>query len=482
MVFCSKWRRLTMICIALALLLTGVGAGYAYYQHNLATIYHVYVDGHHIGPVSDPSQIEEWLDEKLVRASEKYPHVDLYINNEINLQEEERYKPVVNRKAVLDKLDEMVNIQARAVKILVEGELVGYASSEDLAEEVIETFKLNYVDKDVLLALEENKNNKARVTVAAVDASAQKPEESEQTTLDVCIKEHVQYEQATVNPDLVLDKENLAKRLAEPRTEQKTYTVQEGDVLGSIAEKFNMSLAQLLALNPGVDEDTLLQIGQELTVQGEEPVLTVVTVERMTEEQTIPYQVETKKDPDLYRGQTRVEREGKEGKKLVEFEVVKENGQVVSREVIDETVLEEPVNKIVVRGEKVKPSRGSGQFTWPARGGRITSGFGMRWGRPHNGIDIAGVSDRTIVAADNGTVVKAGWHSGGYGNTVIINHNNGYRTLYAHLASVNVRPGQTVQRGEAIGVMGSTGNSTGVHLHFEVHRNGAPVNPASYVR
>ncbi|GGK30220.1 hypothetical protein GCM10010965_23840 [Caldalkalibacillus thermarum] len=237
-----------------------------------------------------------------------------------------------------------------------------------------------------------------------------------------------------------------------------------------------------MALNPELDEDTLLQIGQELTVQAEKPVLTVVTVERVTEEQSIPYQVETKKDPDLYRGQTRVEREGKEGRKRIQFEVVKENGQVVSREVVAEEVLEEPVNKIVVRGEKVKPSRGNGQFMWPARGGRITSGFGMRWGRPHNGIDIAGVRDRTIVASDHGTVVKAGWHSGGYGNTVVINHNNGYRTLYAHLASVNVRPGQTVERGEVIGVMGSTGNSTGIHLHFEIHRNGTPVNPVPYLR
>lgn len=99
----------------------------------------------------------------------------------------------------------------------------------------------------------------------------------------------------------------------------------------------------------------------------------------------------------------------------------------------------------------------------------------------HKGIDIARPSDRTIKAADNGTVVSAGNDGGGYGNKIVIDHNNGFRTVYAHLDSISVSVGQTVSKGSKIGIMGSTGDSTGVHLHFEVYKNGKMQNPLKYI-
>lgn len=126
-----------------------------------------------------------------------------------------------------------------------------------------------------------------------------------------------------------------------------------------------------------------------------------------------------------------------------------------------------------------------GKFAWPAQGGYISSTFGHRWGRMHKGIDIARTDRSTkpaILAAQSGTVETAGNTGNGYGNMVIINHGNGLKTLYAHLDSLSVSSGQKVSRGQRLGVMGATGNSTGVHLHFEVHRNGSPINPAPYIR
>lgn len=122
--------------------------------------------------------------------------------------------------------------------------------------------------------------------------------------------------------------------------------------------------------------------------------------------------------------------------------------------------------------------QGNGEFGWPAVGGIITSYQGPRWGKFHKGIDIAGVSNRAILAADGGTVAVAGWHND-YGNYVKINHPNGYTTLYAHMSSLNVSAGQSVSKGTQIGVMGSTGRSTGMHLHFEVLKNGKLINPMS---
>jgi len=118
--------------------------------------------------------------------------------------------------------------------------------------------------------------------------------------------------------------------------------------------------------------------------------------------------------------------------------------------------------------------------------GRISSPFGYRThpvtGRYtlHAGIDIATSSGTTVVASRNGKVVSAGY-SGSYGNLIVISHGNGFETAYAHLSSINVRVGDTVSQGQMIGKVGTTGRSTGPHLHFEVRINGTPVNPSKYI-
>jgi murein DD-endopeptidase MepM/ murein hydrolase activator NlpD len=116
---------------------------------------------------------------------------------------------------------------------------------------------------------------------------------------------------------------------------------------------------------------------------------------------------------------------------------------------------------------------------WPVRG-RITSGFGMRWGRMHTGIDIAAGSGTAIHAARGGTVIASGWQ-GGYGNVVIVSHGGGMSTLYAHQSRRAASDGQRVSQGDVIGYVGSTGHSTGPHLHFEVRIGGSPVNPRRYL-
>ena len=124
-------------------------------------------------------------------------------------------------------------------------------------------------------------------------------------------------------------------------------------------------------------------------------------------------------------------------------------------------------------------------WTWPTSGG-VASGFGLRlhpilgYYRMHSGLDIGGASGQPIWAATSGTVIMAGWN-GGYGNTVIISHGNGVTTLYAHMSAIGVSNGQSVSTGQQIGQVGSTGLSTGPHLHFEVRINGNPVDPRPYL-
>jgi murein DD-endopeptidase MepM/ murein hydrolase activator NlpD len=120
----------------------------------------------------------------------------------------------------------------------------------------------------------------------------------------------------------------------------------------------------------------------------------------------------------------------------------------------------------------------SGVFVWPASG-TISQPF--RW--YHRGIDIANRSVPPVLAADAGKVVLAGWPDNrGYGNRIMIDHGNGFKTFYAHLSRIYVTVGQTIKRGDQIGQMGSTGRSTGIHLHFEVHRSGVQIDPLGVLR
>ena len=125
------------------------------------------------------------------------------------------------------------------------------------------------------------------------------------------------------------------------------------------------------------------------------------------------------------------------------------------------------------------PSGSGGQLGWPVAG-PVTSGFGSRWGRMHEGIDIAVGSGTPVHAAAAGTVIYAGWVSG-YGNIVVIDHGNGLSTAYAHNSSLVVGQGATVGTGFVVALSGNTGHSTGPHVHFEVRVNGVPVDPLAYL-
>lgn len=136
--------------------------------------------------------------------------------------------------------------------------------------------------------------------------------------------------------------------------------------------------------------------------------------------------------------------------------------------------------ELVLKGFMAVPSVGTGDFVWPAQGGYISSEIGPRWGREHQGIDIAQPDDFDILAADHG-VVKAAGDAGTFGNRIVIDHGNGYETIYAHLESIDVETGDKLVQGTKIGVMGTTGRSTGIHLHFEISKNGAVKNPLDYI-
>ncbi len=266
--------------------------------------------------------------------------------------------------------------------------------------------------------------------------------------------------------------------------EKHIYSVVAGDIPESIAEEHGMTIDELYAANPSlIDNGYLLQIGQELALEVPVPMLTVVTTERKEYNDSIDFETTEEENPEMYEGETRVKVAGVKGKRQVIAQVTKENGLEVSRELVSEEVLSEPVGEVLIVGTKPAPPRkGTGTFAIPlARGTFVrTSEFGYRWGRLHRGLDMACPTGSPIYASDGGVVVESGW-GGSYGYVVVIDHGGNFQTRYAHCSALYVSEGENVFQGQHIADVGSTGNSTGPHVHFEVMQNGTHVNPAPYI-
>jgi murein DD-endopeptidase MepM/ murein hydrolase activator NlpD len=306
------------------------------------------------------------------------------------------------------------------------------------------------------------------------------PEKQEVTVTQVSIKERVDLLDNPVEPEDVMDPEDAYKYLLNGTTESKVYTVSRGDSLWGISRKHNISVEDLERANPGVDPKRL-QIGQQLNMIVPKPFLTVVTEEIASLKESIPYETEYKESSEFYKGESIVTAAGKYGEKEIKARITRENGIETGREILEEKVIKQPVTRMVAIGTKPPPPRqGTGTFAYPARG-KITSGFGRRGQKNHNGIDIALPTGTPVKAADGGTVTFSG-RQGTYGYLVIIDHGEGYTSYYGHNSKNLVSKGDKVHKGQTIALSGNTGRSTGPHLHFEVRKFGVPVNPINYLK
>ncbi|MCA0972290.1 peptidoglycan DD-metalloendopeptidase family protein [Halobacillus litoralis] len=429
--------------IALFGLLVGVGTVYA--ESNIENTYHVYVDDKRVGTVEDKEIVQSHIEKEIELAEETYGNWQFDIEEDVSFEEETAFSPEFTEEKVLSYLDDELTVNVEAVALTVSGEEVAYLPTEDKADEVIEKWKTQFVKRATLEAVEERK------------AEGKEPEigVDESLVVDVKLSEDVSHETKIVEP----------KKIS--TVDEAFQTFQTGK------EVIHLSSDQLMSSRAS---ESTGETEKEVKLS---PLADVIVKEEGIRTEEIDAETETVKTDKLYQGETKVKQKGSDGKKTVHFVKTMENGKEISEEIVKETVEKEPVKRVVLEGTK-DPSVGTGTFLWPAYGGSITSHKGPRWGRQHNGIDIAGVGNRTIRAADNGTVVTAEYQSG-FGNKVVIDHNNGYRTVYAHLSSIDVQVGQSVKKGSSLGLMGTTGNSTGVHLHFEVHQNGVIKNPMDYL-
>ena len=261
--------------------------------------------------------------------------------------------------------------------------------------------------------------------------------------------------------------------------------VKKGDNFWNLSRKYKLTVNDLIILNPDINPEKIYP-GDKLLVRPMNPVLDVVIELENTVVESIPFKVKYRRDNRLYTHQQKILRAGVEGEKEVLYHITLLNGYQHSLAVLEEKVLKEPSDALVQIGTRKTVSRGGRINYGVVSGTRISSYYGYRIHpitgkrRFHDGIDIAAPHGNTVYAYTDGVVVEAGWN-GGYGYCILIDHGDGLKTRYAHLSRIFVRVGQRVRVEERIGAVGSTGNSTGPHLHFEVIKNGRTTNPLNYL-
>jgi murein DD-endopeptidase MepM/ murein hydrolase activator NlpD len=302
-------------------------------------------------------------------------------------------------------------------------------------------------------------------------------------------RKKIEYRNGTYPTDSVITADAVADYM-NSGTDERRYVVEEGDSLTLIAEDNGLTLEELLAMNPDISDPDLCVIGTELVVAQDLDNMPVIITRHIEEPASIPFETQTVESDSLYVGETEILIDGVNGEGISIVEVASEGDTEISRKVISTEVTKQPVAEMIAVGIKQKevvalPSssstvlNGNGMFMWPVDGGYISDVYGSD--RNHKGLDIAAAEGTAIYASAAGKVIAAGWNTGGYGYFVMIDHGNGYATLYGHMSRVIAETGAEVKCGDLIGEVGTTGNSTGNHLHFEVRYNNVCQNPANYI-
>ena len=435
-----------LLYATVAMLLLGVGI----FRSTYVRAYAVTVDGVAVGTVQDTAHFEETMANVESRVANVLGTAYDYEANVTYTPVYAAPHSITSREEMEAQLFDSAGAYTDVCAIYVDGRLAGYGENEAQVRALLEGLKTPYITED---------------------------------TIHVAFQETIELTAAQIPSNEPVDPARLEATLRDYTVEQVLYTVEKGDTFNAIAYSHEMTPAMLKELNPGVQIDKLF-IGDQLTLQQAVPLVSVLTINNENYEAVLDSPVEYIDTEDLYRGETKVKVQGEDGLALVNADVSYLNGLETSRQVNSSQTLKEPTTTVLYRGTREKPKTASkGSYIWPVSG-TLTSRYGYRhiFGSTsfHAGIDIGCAYGKAIRAADGGTVTFSGWQSG-YGYLVILTHDNGDKTYYAHNSSLVVDEGDKVYQGQTIARAGSTGRSTGVHCHFEIRRGGSTVNPLNYL-
>ena len=479
---CTSFLNIAFPAASIALLVFCVNSG-------MSTDYGVAVeyDGTEMGVVSG----EEVLGEAQCKVADRVKYYDT--DGDVYVTATLAIKPITSGESVMDetllaeKMENRISMKYDEKQSEAEEE----APEPEFIEGKVKAYTVR-VDGELIGAVEDFSE------IESALEKIKKPYDSGEYS-EIDFDKDVEYDlEEYVDPEDIVPSEGIISTLTGSESAPEYYEVQPGDNLWNIAEEKGMTLEELSSCyatyNGQVIEDlehSILRVGTLIRIQSEVPYLQVECKKEQTFRSKIEYETITIEDPALPEGQVIVETEGRDGEKLSRKLVTYRDDTIVRKKTIDTIVVEQPVSEIIRVGTakandipydapEFITEGGSGEYFWPVDGGYISAHQGD--GREHKGIDIAAPYGTPIYAAASGTVTDAGtgWN-GGYGNCIVIENDDGNVTVYAHQAELAVALGDYVEAGQLIGYVGSTGDSTGNHLHFEIRKDGKYLDPENFV-
>ncbi len=480
-----------IITIFVAILISAILVFFIPKDENLEpkVVYRVYLAGKSVGLIEDKDDLDAYIDNEQQTLKEKYNADKVYAPEDLEIVKDITYdEEISTTEEIYNKIKDIEPFTIKGYEITIEGidttdsngdtvegeDQTIYVLDEEVFEEAMDNTIRSFVDSD---SYDKYLNNE-QSEIESGDTGT--------IIENIYIENKITIKETNIPSDETIYEsvEDLSKYLLFGTLEdQQKYTVQSGDTISDVAFNNKLSNEEFLIANPEfTDENNLLYEGQSVTISIIQPQFNLVEIDHQVTIQEIPYETETQYDNTQYSTYEEVIQEGVNGSQLVTSKVEKVNGQVESA-VIDNSatqVIEEPVKQIIVKGTKQTGSgsvdsslSGSttveGYWLWPTiTTYYISSSYGYRSGTLHDGMDIAGSGYGSPIYASNNGIVVASTYKYDNGEYIVINHNNGYYTMYAHLAERYVSVGQEVSMGDTIGAMGQTGAATGVHLHFSL--------------
>ena len=470
---------------------------------NAQLVYRVYLEGKSIGLINSKDKLEEYIDKEQTSIKEKYDIDKVYAPNDLDIVREYTYDEKISKEEdIYNKLKDIMGSEAFTIngyRIVIGG--VNEETEDGVVSGVDQTI---YVLDKAIFEESVEKTIKAFVDEKEyknyIDGTQKEIVDTGKIIENLYIENDIRItkERIPTGEKIYTDVESLAKYLVfGTNDKQDSYTVKEGDTIEDVSFDNKISVEEFLIANTNFkSKDDLLYPGQVVTLGILAPQFKTVEEDYIVEERNVPYDTKYENDDTQYVGYEKVKQEGENGLSIVTEIQKKVNGEIKSTATVSNEEIKPSVDKIIIRGTKKKPATstwfgevpvGMGSWVWPTNAPyTITSKYGWRWGKLHEGIDISGTGyGSPIKAANNGVVYQSGYTSVN-GNYIVIAHSNGYYTMYAHMATRYKSAGATVYAGDVIGLMGESGFATGVHLHFAIYngmpyRGGSPINPLKTV-
>ena len=449
-------------------------------KREVHSYYQVFLGAEKIGLIDSDTELYELIDKEQQEIKEKYNVDKVYSPSGLEVHPVKTYNNnVVSAKEIYEEIKDMepFTIEGYEVTIKKNDKKNSFyiLNKEDLDAAVRNT---------VLAFVSEDKYDKY------LNGNQEKVKDEGTEITNIYLNNDVTIKKTYIPTDekIFTDKESLNMYFLFGTTNLTSkYKVKASDTIETIANNNKLGVSDFLVANPNIaGENALLAVGQEVTVAPVSPLSDIVVESFQTEYQTIKYETKVVFDKSLNADQSYVKQNGSDGLAKVTFATKEKNGKVINTAQVSNETIREAVDRIMVYGAKNVVYYGNTTYwAWPTvKPFKITDYYGWRIhpitgvSHLHSGVDIAGVANKNIFAIQSGKVIVAetGWNYGA-GTNIRIDHGNGYVSQYMHLARLNVRVGDTVEKGQLIGTMGCTGSCTGTHLHFTIYKDGNLMNP-----